>query len=151
MLLALGGLWSGAMLLREIGRARRRRRQRRAELLVRSPLMPGEEPGADRLVVLEGERPDASVSRDGRPEPPLCEGYPVPQGVGSSDRGRSLVSMSPMSSSSVSTRSATEVNAAIRGLWQRSGGYLSPQDEAEYQRLLVEWAAATGGNARTAV
>ncbi|RLV64933.1 hypothetical protein STAN_0453 [Streptomyces sp. CBMAI 2042] len=56
-----------------------------------------------------------------------------------------------MSSSSVSTRSATEVNADIRGLWQRSGGYLSPQDEAEYQRLLVEWAAATGGNARTAV
>ncbi|KAB2587619.1 MULTISPECIES: hypothetical protein [Streptomyces] len=59
--------------------------------------------------------------------------------------------MSPMSSSSVSTRSAAEINAAIRGLWQRSGGYLSPQDEAEYQRLLVEWAAATGGNARTAV
>ncbi|MFC9005804.1 hypothetical protein [Streptomyces microflavus] len=59
--------------------------------------------------------------------------------------------MSPMSPSSVSTRSATEINAAIRGLWQRSGGYLSPQDEAEYQRLLVEWAAATGGNARTAV
>ncbi|MFF7878229.1 M56 family metallopeptidase [Streptomyces californicus] len=59
VLLALGGLWSGAMLLREVGRARRRRRQRRAELLVRAPLMPGEEPGADRLVVLEGERPDA--------------------------------------------------------------------------------------------
>jgi len=59
--------------------------------------------------------------------------------------------MSPMSSSSVSARSATEVNAAIRGLWQRSGGYLSPQDEAEYQRLLVEWAAATGGSARTGV
>ncbi|MFD3974548.1 hypothetical protein [Streptomyces cyaneofuscatus] len=59
--------------------------------------------------------------------------------------------MSPMSSSSVSTRSATEVNADIRGLWQRSGGYLSPQDEAEYQRLLVEWAAATGGNARPSV
>ncbi|OEV18380.1 hypothetical protein AN221_24785, partial [Streptomyces nanshensis] len=59
VLLALGGLWSGAMLLREIRRARRRRKQRRAELLVRAPLMPGEEPGADRLVVLEGARPDA--------------------------------------------------------------------------------------------
>lgn len=55
-----------------------------------------------------------------------------------------------MSSSSVSTRSATEVNAKIRDLWQRSGGYLTPQDEAEYQRLLVEWAAATGDTARTA-
>lgn len=59
VLLAMGGLWTGAMLLREIRRARRRRKQRRAELLVRSPLLPGEEPGADRLVVLEGERPDA--------------------------------------------------------------------------------------------
>ncbi|MGW9389280.1 M56 family metallopeptidase [Streptomyces globisporus] len=59
VLLALGGLWSGTMLLREVRRARRRRKQRRAELLVRAPLMPGEEPGADRLVVLEGERPDA--------------------------------------------------------------------------------------------
>lgn len=49
--------------------------------------------------------------------------------------------MSPMSSS-VSTRSAAEVNAEIRDLWQRSGGSLTPQDEAEYQRLLVEWAAA---------
>ncbi|MDG4861931.1 M56 family metallopeptidase, partial [Streptomyces sp. T-3] len=44
---------------REIVRARARRRHRRAELLVRAPLLPGEEPGTDRLVVLEGERPDA--------------------------------------------------------------------------------------------
>ncbi|MET7853318.1 M56 family metallopeptidase [Streptomyces avermitilis] len=57
--LAGGGVWSAAMLVREIARARTRRRQRRAELLVRAPLLPGEEPGADRLVVLEGERPDA--------------------------------------------------------------------------------------------
>jgi len=57
--LACGGAWSGAMLVREVVRARARRRQRRAELLVRAPLLPGEEPGADRLVVLEGERPDA--------------------------------------------------------------------------------------------
>lgn len=34
-------------------------RQNRAELLVRAPLLPGEKPEADRLVVLEGERPDA--------------------------------------------------------------------------------------------
>ncbi|MGF1242134.1 M56 family metallopeptidase [Streptomyces sp. NPDC004690] len=57
--LACGGVWSAAMLLREIVRARRRRGSRRAELLVRAPLLPGEEPGADRLVVLESDRPDA--------------------------------------------------------------------------------------------
>ncbi|MDQ8706395.1 M56 family metallopeptidase [Streptomyces sp. LHD-70] len=57
--LALGGVWTAAMLSREVFRARVRRRARRAELLVRSPLLPGEEPGTDRLVVLEGERPDA--------------------------------------------------------------------------------------------
>ncbi|MFD7712291.1 M56 family metallopeptidase [Streptomyces sp. NPDC059785] len=57
--LACGGLWTATMLAREIVRARTRRRRRRAELLVRAPLLPGEEPGTDRLVVLEGERPDA--------------------------------------------------------------------------------------------
>ncbi|WMX48240.1 M56 family metallopeptidase [Streptomyces roseicoloratus] len=58
--LAAGGLWTGAMLGREIGRARARRRRRRCELLVRAPLLPGEKPsGSSRLVVLEGERPDA--------------------------------------------------------------------------------------------
>ncbi|MFD3587836.1 M56 family metallopeptidase [Streptomyces sp. NPDC058683] len=57
--LACAGLWSGAMLVREITGARARRRQRRAELLLRAPLLPGEEGSADRLVVLEGERPDA--------------------------------------------------------------------------------------------
>lgn len=36
-----------------------RRRLRRTELLVRAPLLPGEEPRPDRLVVLEGERADA--------------------------------------------------------------------------------------------
>ncbi|WP_328512599.1 M56 family metallopeptidase [Streptomyces sp. NBC_00376] len=59
VLLALGGLWSAVMLTREIHRAQVRRRQRRAELLMRAPLMPGEKPGSGRLVVLEGERPDA--------------------------------------------------------------------------------------------
>ncbi|GAB2807556.1 M56 family metallopeptidase [Streptomyces chlorus] len=57
--LACGGLWTAAMLVREIVRARARRRARRAELLVRAPLLPGEEPGAGRLVVLEGAHPDA--------------------------------------------------------------------------------------------
>ncbi|MFD4623234.1 M56 family metallopeptidase [Streptomyces sp. NPDC058475] len=57
--LACGGAWTAAMLIREIVRTRGRRRRRRAELLVRAPVLPGEEPGADRLVVLEGERPDA--------------------------------------------------------------------------------------------
>ncbi|MFD0313374.1 M56 family metallopeptidase [Streptomyces flavalbus] len=57
--LACGGLWSAAMLVREVLRARARRRRRRAELLVRAPLLPGEQPGEGRLVVLEGERPDA--------------------------------------------------------------------------------------------
>lgn len=47
------------MLVREIVRARRRRHRRRAELLLRAPLLPGEEQGTDRLVVVEGERPDA--------------------------------------------------------------------------------------------
>ncbi|MER6983604.1 M56 family metallopeptidase, partial [Streptomyces carpinensis] len=46
-------------LVREVVRARARRRHRRAELLVRAPLLPGEQPGPDRLVVLEGERPEA--------------------------------------------------------------------------------------------
>ena len=47
------------MLVREVVRARARRRRRRAELLLRAPLLPGEEPGTGRLVVLEGDRPDA--------------------------------------------------------------------------------------------
>ncbi|BFO19427.1 hypothetical protein SHKM778_58150 [Streptomyces sp. KM77-8] len=57
--LACGGLWSAAMLVREVVRARARRRARRAELRVRAPRLPGEQPSSDRLVVLEGERPDA--------------------------------------------------------------------------------------------
>ncbi|MEV5956114.1 M48 family metalloprotease [Streptomyces sp. NPDC051987] len=57
--LACAGLWSGAMLVREIARARSRRSRERAELLLRAPLLPGEEPADGRLVVLEGDRPDA--------------------------------------------------------------------------------------------
>ncbi|MBR7671711.1 M56 family metallopeptidase [Streptomyces daliensis] len=60
VLLACGGAWTGAMLLREVRDARVRRRQRRAELRERSPRLPGEEPSSgDPLVVLEGEKPDA--------------------------------------------------------------------------------------------
>ncbi|WP_432169783.1 M56 family metallopeptidase [Streptomyces sp. 1222.5] len=59
VILASAGLWSLAMLVCEVVRARARRRDRRAELLVRAPLLPGEEQAADRLVVLEGERADA--------------------------------------------------------------------------------------------
>jgi bla regulator protein blaR1 len=60
VLLACGGAWTGAMLLREVHEARVRRRRRRAELRERAPRLPGEEPSdADRLVVLEGDKPDA--------------------------------------------------------------------------------------------
>jgi Zn-dependent protease with chaperone function len=59
LVLAGGGVWTAAMLVREIRRARARRRLRRGELLVRSPLLPGEVSGSDRLVILEGERADA--------------------------------------------------------------------------------------------
>ncbi|OEV30628.1 hypothetical protein AN219_09790, partial [Streptomyces nanshensis] len=60
VLLACGGAWTGAMLLREVHEARVRRRRRRAELRERAPRLPGEEPsGAGPLVVLEGNRPDA--------------------------------------------------------------------------------------------
>lgn len=57
VVLACGGLWTGTMLVREILRDRRQRRRRHAELRLRAPLLPGEEPDGDRLV--EGERPDA--------------------------------------------------------------------------------------------
>ncbi|GAA2920015.1 hypothetical protein GCM10010518_03630 [Kitasatospora cinereorecta] len=50
----------------------------------------------------------------------------------------------------MSVRPASVVNEAIRDLWQRSGGMLSPDDEREYQRLLVEWAAAAGTSVRPA-
>ncbi|MGW7026187.1 M56 family metallopeptidase [Streptomyces xanthophaeus] len=57
--LAGGALWTGAKLTGEVLRARARRRAQSSELLVRAPLMPGEDPAAARLVVLEGARPDA--------------------------------------------------------------------------------------------
>ncbi|MEU9605498.1 M56 family metallopeptidase [Streptomyces sp. NPDC048057] len=59
VVLAFGGLWSLAMLTREVRIARGQRRRRRQELLVRAPLMPGEQTDGERLVVLEGARPGA--------------------------------------------------------------------------------------------
>ncbi|MFD9430946.1 M56 family metallopeptidase [Streptomyces sp. NPDC060002] len=57
--LACGGLWSGVMLVREVLRSRAGHRSRHAELRLRAPLLPGEDAASGRLVVLEGERPDA--------------------------------------------------------------------------------------------
>ncbi|MBM7442904.1 hypothetical protein [Streptomyces sp. HB132] len=52
---------------------------------------------------------------------------------------------------SVAVRPASVVNEEIRTLWQRAGGLLSADDETEYQRLLVEWATASGTSVRPAV
>lgn len=41
-----------------------------------------------------------------------------------------------------SVRSAAAVNQDIRALWQAAGTTLTGAQAAEYQRLLVEWAAA---------
>ncbi|MFF4564724.1 hypothetical protein [Streptomyces sp. NPDC001435] len=50
--------------------------------------------------------------------------------------------MSPDSMARGSMRSAAVVNEQIRALWLRAGGYLSAQDRAEYELLVVEWAEA---------
>jgi hypothetical protein len=50
--------------------------------------------------------------------------------------------MSPNSLNPGSVRSAAAVNEQIRALWIRSGGMLSTQERAEYELLVVEWAAA---------
>jgi hypothetical protein len=50
--------------------------------------------------------------------------------------------MSPDSLTRGSVRSAAEVNEQIRALWMRAGGKLSAQERAEYELLVVEWAAA---------
>lgn len=42
-----------------------------------------------------------------------------------------------------SVRSAAALNEEIRALWLRAGGHLKTAAErAEYERLVVEWAAA---------
>ncbi|MFF8387124.1 M56 family metallopeptidase [Streptomyces kanasensis] len=68
VLLACGGLWTGAMLTREVRGAWTRRRRQRAELLVRAPLLPGEETGTGPLVLLEGDRPGAWWLPGARPQ-----------------------------------------------------------------------------------
>ncbi|MCE7079323.1 M56 family metallopeptidase [Streptomyces sp. ST2-7A] len=66
--LAAGGLWTAVMLVREVRLARAVRRRRRAELLTRRPLLPGEEEDGGRLVIVEDPRPDAWLlpGSDGR-------------------------------------------------------------------------------------
>ncbi|WP_217206842.1 hypothetical protein [Streptomyces sp. AC550_RSS872] len=49
-----------------------------------------------------------------------------------------------------SERSADEVNEEIRALWRRSGGTLSVEQREEYQRLVLEWAAAAPQPAKAA-
>ncbi|MDX3314146.1 hypothetical protein ACWGH3_38310 [Streptomyces sp. NPDC054884] len=53
--------------------------------------------------------------------------------------------MSPTSVFPGSVRSAAELNEQIRALWMRAGGSLSTQERAEYELLVVEWAAAIRG------
>ncbi|MEU3348875.1 hypothetical protein ABZ723_28570 [Streptomyces sp. NPDC006700] len=50
--------------------------------------------------------------------------------------------MFPDSVAPGSVRSAAELNEQIRSLWLRSSGSLSAQERAEYELLVVEWAAA---------
>jgi hypothetical protein len=57
-----------------------------------------------------------------------------------------LVRMSPDSVTPGSVRSAAELNEQIRALWLRAGGTLSTQERAEYELLVVEWAAAIRGD-----
>ncbi|WP_055489237.1 hypothetical protein [Streptomyces sp. TP-A0356] len=47
-------------------------------------------------------------------------------------------------------RCADEVNEEIRALWFRSGGMLSMEERREYQRLVLEWAAAAPGPTKAA-
>ncbi|WP_369174741.1 hypothetical protein AB5J49_45565 [Streptomyces sp. R28] len=49
-----------------------------------------------------------------------------------------------------SDRSADEVNEEIRALWRRAGGTLSVEEREEYQRLVLEWAAAAPQPAKAA-
>lgn len=50
--------------------------------------------------------------------------------------------MPPTSSASTGVRSAAAVNAEIRQLMVRSGGYLRAEDRPVYERLRAEWAEA---------
>jgi len=50
--------------------------------------------------------------------------------------------MSPNPSRPGGVRSAADVNAEIRALMVRSGGYLRAEDRPVYERLREEWAVA---------
>lgn len=53
--------------------------------------------------------------------------------------------MSPASPPRGPSRPATVVNDEIRRMMVRSGGRLRPEQRPEYERLVVEWAAAVRG------
>lgn len=53
--------------------------------------------------------------------------------------------MIPTQPPSGSARSAAELNERIRYLMERSGGRLSAAQRAEYEVLVVAWAAAVRG------
>ncbi|MDT0573264.1 hypothetical protein RM704_38390 [Streptomyces sp. DSM 3412] len=53
--------------------------------------------------------------------------------------------MSPDSPARGSVRSADDLNDRIRALWRHAGASLSAQERAEYELLVVEWAAAIRG------
>lgn len=53
--------------------------------------------------------------------------------------------MSPDSVTPGSVRSAAELNERIRALWLRANGSLTAQERAEYELLVVKWAAAVRG------
>ncbi|MEU4169424.1 hypothetical protein AB0F46_21435 [Streptomyces sp. NPDC026665] len=53
--------------------------------------------------------------------------------------------MSPASSAPGSARSAADLNQQIRALWLRAGGSLNAEQRAEYEQLVVAWAAAVQG------
>lgn len=59
--------------------------------------------------------------------------------------------MSPETSAPGSARSAAELNQRIRALWLRAGGTLTAQQRAEYEQLVVAWAAAVQGEVLEAV
>ncbi|MFF0191201.1 hypothetical protein [Streptomyces sp. NPDC005244] len=50
--------------------------------------------------------------------------------------------MTPNPTPSGSARSADVINDDIRALWARARGSLTPEERAEYERLLAEWADA---------
>ncbi|ARP74076.1 hypothetical protein LK07_11335 [Streptomyces pluripotens] len=58
--------------------------------------------------------------------------------------------MSPDLASHGSTRSAAELNAAIRALWSHPAVPLSAEQRAEYRRLLAELQQAERGGVTTA-